>query len=352
MALTRSHIRVAVASGGTDTAPGREFLQDRLRLFALWNAILSGGFLLLRLSSERALGAVSSWRAALSAPGVGIHALAVLAAAIACYVTRPARVRSSRALLTLDAMLVVLLGLLYALMGAQVAVDPSSILIEPMAAMLTATLAIAFTLVWHSVAVPSTPQRCAVLLSAAVAPLVVVDFRVLGGPPFDPQHATAPVFGTGWAVLTVVTATVTCDVVFGLRREVQRVQRLGQYTLEEKIGEGAMGVVYRASHAMLRRPTAIKLLPRERAGEASLRRFEREVQLTARLTHPNTVSIYDYGRTPDGVFYYAMELLDGITLEDLVRQFGPQPDGRVVHVVRQVCARCPRRTCLASFIGT
>jgi eukaryotic-like serine/threonine-protein kinase len=78
-------------------------------------------------------------------------------------------------------------------------------------------------------------------------------------------------FVAGWAVVTVVTATVSSDVVFGLRREVRRVQRLGQYTLEEKIGEGAMGVVYRARHAMLRRPTAIKLLPPERAGEANLR---------------------------------------------------------------------------------
>jgi serine/threonine protein kinase len=82
---------------------------------------------------------------------------------------------------------------------------------------------------------------------------------------------------------------------------------------------------------------AIKLLSPDMTNEANATRFEHEVQMTSQLTHPNTVAIYDYGRTPEGLFYFAMEYLGGIDLDQLVRQFGPLPEGRVIHILRQVC---------------
>jgi serine/threonine protein kinase len=116
-----------------------------------------------------------------------------------------------------------------------------------------------------------------------------------------------------------------------------KARKLGQYQLEQKLGEGAMGVVYRGRHAMMRRPTAIKLINSKRLSERAISGFEREAQVTSELTHPNTVAIYDFGRTPEGVFYYAMEYLEGIDLQRLVHDYGRIQPGRVIHIMRQVC---------------
>jgi serine/threonine protein kinase len=96
-------------------------------------------------------------------------------------------------------------------------------------------------------------------------------------------------------------------------------------------------MVYRARHALLRRPVAIKLLSPDLTNEDTVARFEHEAQMTSQLTHPNTVAIYDYGQTPEGLLYYAMEYLTGIDLDQLARKYGPQPEGRVIGILRQIC---------------
>ena len=214
-------------------------------------------------------------------------------------------------------------------------------------------LALNFGLVARAIYVPSTARRTISLGVVIGVPLVVLVWLAYAYASddqlawFRESMASAGIteldMATGvaletavWWGLSVAVCGATARVIYGLRREVRDVRRLGQYTLESKLGEGGMGVVYRARHAMLRRPTAIKLLPRERAGEHALQRFEREVQLTALLTHPNTVRVFDYGRTPDDIFYYVMELLEGATLEDVVAIDGPQPAGRVAHILGQV----------------
>jgi serine/threonine-protein kinase len=124
---------------------------------------------------------------------------------------------------------------------------------------------------------------------------------------------------------------------WAVRLRLREAKRIGQYAIEREIGEGGMSHVYLARHPRLKRPTAVKVLKPHLANDEVIKRFEREVQLCSQLTHPNTIEIYDYGRTRDGAFYYAMEFLHGISLQDLVEAEGPMPVWRVVHALRQAC---------------
>ena len=132
-------------------------------------------------------------------------------------------------------------------------------------------------------------------------------------------------------------ATLISSVACWPKRRTRDVQSVGPYKMQEMLGEGGMGKVYLAEHSLLCRPTAIKILSVENADLSVLMRFEREVQLASQLTHPNTISIYDFGRNDDGLFYYAMEYIDGGHLGQLVEFDGPLPPGRCIYLVRQLC---------------
>jgi serine/threonine-protein kinase len=213
--------------------------------------------------------------------------------------------------------------------------------------------ALTFMLLVYAVYVPSTARHTLVVAALMTLPLlgcIFLAFRAWDPALHDPPAAIWPKGEVGdmaypatlvsaglWGIAVAMAAGFS-RMIHGLRKEVRDIRRLGQYTLEKKLGEGGMGVVYRASHAMLRRPTAVKLLSPDRSGKDDLARFEREVQRTAMLTHPNTVTVFDYGRTTDGVFYYAMELLEGASLEEIVELDGAQPEERVIHLLEQAAA--------------
>jgi serine/threonine-protein kinase len=201
-------------------------------------------------------------------------------------------------------------------------------------AVLTQTIFVVFA---RAFIVPASGRQTAMAATLSFSPMAAA---ALGLALISEQDVPGPVYCIGAVVLggvAVLLATLGSRLIYGLQRQVTDAMQLGQYTLEHKIGEGGMGSVYRGHHVMLRRPTAIKLLRADRIGVETLARFEREVQHTSQLSHPNTVAVFDYGHSSDGVFYYAMEYLDGMDLEQIVRRHGPLGAGRTIDILVQVC---------------
>jgi eukaryotic-like serine/threonine-protein kinase len=194
-------------------------------------------------------------------------------------------------------------------------------------------------IVLYGTFIPNTWRRC----GAVVGVLATIPIVLMFVGSIVDRSAAAFVLAS-LPEMAILMATATAIAIFGshkireLHEKAHEAQRIGQYRLKQLLGFGGMGEVYLAEHVLLRRPCAVKLIRPDQSGDPrSLLRFEREVRATATLTHWNTIEIYDYGHAEDGTFYYVMEYLPGMNLEDLVEQFGPLPPERVVHLMRQVC---------------
>jgi serine/threonine-protein kinase len=202
---------------------------------------------------------------------------------------------------------------------------------------------LAVLIVMFPLVVPAPPLKslAASLLAASMWPLGFLLGVRLGNPvPATPVVVLNFLENYIAAALALVPALIMRN----LAAAVQKARRMGSYQLIEPLGHGGMGEVWRARHNMLARPAAIKLIRGHAIGlghgppdEAVLRRFEREAQATAALHSPHTVELYDFGVTADGTFYYVMEILDGLDLEQLVRRFGPVSPPRAVHLLVQLC---------------
>lgn len=199
-------------------------------------------------------------------------------------------------------------------------------------------------IVLYGTFIPNTWRRaaCVVIPMTLVPPIVTVLLRSRHAAVQELANrvVTFEVVSDNLIMLVVgaIIAVYGTHIINTLRVEVYQARQLGQYRLKERIGAGGMGEVYLAEHQLLKRPCAIKLIhPHSQADPGALARFEREVRAAARLSHWNTVHIFDYGRTDDGTFYYVMEYLPGLNLADLVAQHGPLPPGRAIHLLRQTC---------------
>ncbi len=203
--------------------------------------------------------------------------------------------------------------------------------VEPISLMYVVVL-VTIVLTLRSTLVPS--PMLASVASGTISFVIVFTFALTAKTVLP---ALAIVWSAVSAVVVVGVTALASYTIYGLDRRARAAARLGQYQLVRRLGQGSMGEVYLGTHALLNRSTAIKMLS-DASTSASRDRFQHEVRTASTLTHPNTVEIYDYGRTPAGVFYFAMEYVEGATLEQIVRATGVMSPARVVHLLLQACS--------------
>ena len=306
---------------------------DRLRVLALLYAFvffMAGVFPALLFSSDRArfLGSFVQWGPSVIGIVVGLLVAAVI--------------RNPRVPLptVMNLGLAFQIASSYAIAAAEFA-DPTQLETH------RGFLGLSWVAVWvvlFTVVVPTSPRRALLAALASVSSVpVVIGLVLVSGAITGRLDPAQFFFGLVFPYLLVVgMAYVGARVVYNLGTEIKRARDLGSYSLEEKLGQGGMGEVWRARHRMLARPAAIKLIRpsftgRNGVSAEAVRRFEREAQVIARLRSPHTVDLFDFGIAADGAFYYAMELLDGLDADKLIQRFGPMPAERVIFLLRQVC---------------
>lgn len=192
---------------------------------------------------------------------------------------------------------------------------------------------------------PNLPRKILIvsLLEATTGPLVLWYAAAVRGENVSNSVVSLATYFLFTTYLCAGIAYVTSRFVFLYGMRLKRAREIGSYELVSLLGEGGMGEVWVARHRMLARPAAMKLIRPEllgadlRSRDRAIARFRREAKATAALGSTHTVDIYDFGLTEEGAFFYVMELLDGLSLETLVRRFGPLPPERTVYLLRQVC---------------
>jgi eukaryotic-like serine/threonine-protein kinase len=220
--------------------------------------------------------------------------------------------------------------------------------LHPLAGIGQSWVGLSWVAVWmllFNVVVPTVPRYAVMAALAAITSVPAMVLLSLSMFPLEPRPTGVMIFfAFGFPyLLVVIMAYVGARVVYNLGTEVARARELGSYRLEQRLGQGGMGEVWKASHRLLARPAAIKLIRSSVPGNGSWhldemrRRFEREAQVIAQLRSPHTVTLFDFGVDEEGACYYVMELLEGIDAEALINRFGPIPAERVVHIVRQMC---------------